>query len=168
METVMPPVKPKPAVVLPIAPALVHEPRPALKRGAAASAAVATRRAIAQQGTNRSRDNVAAPLAAAQPVAKAVPQARPRSYQGSLMSVLPDKWSRVSHAALLKTMSSYLLLRSVLHCWSRDFKRDWRAMIHACAFPAMKRSFLLWLSQPIRTWKSPKVAALHPPRTSVP
>jgi type II secretory pathway predicted ATPase ExeA len=166
IEAAMPPVKPKPAIVVPIAPALVHESKPARNRVAAASAVVATRRAI--QGTNRSRDKAAAPFAAGQPVAKGVQQARPRRYQESLTSVLPDKWSRVSHAALLKTMSSYLLLRSVLHCWGRDFKRDWMAMIHACGFPAMKRSFLLWLSQPIRTWRSPKVGTLHPPRTSVP
>ena len=167
VETAMPPVKPKPAIVLPMAPALVNEPKSAHKRGAAASTVVATRRAIAQQGTHRSREKGAAPLAAAQPVARGVQRPRPRSYQDPLTSVLPDKWSRVSHAALLKAMSSYLLLRSVLHCWGRDFKRDWVAMIHAFGFAAMKRSFLLWLSQPIRTWKSPKVAGLHPPRTSV-
>ena len=87
-----------------------------------------------------------------------------------LTVMIPDEWPRMSHAVLFKVMSSLLLLRKLMQCWARDFKRDWMAMIRATPLPAMKESFLHWLWQPIRPGAlgREKVAALQTRRNVVP
>lgn len=158
------------ARVLPIPTAPVSQPKieHAQAAGAGMAIAIAEKRTVTPAGVNQVADKVSHTRVHAAAAGK-TPQS-PLRRNGSIDMVVLDKWSRMSHAVLLKILSSMLLFRTVLRCWVLEFKRDWVVMIKTTPLLGMRESFLRWLCQPIRAtlWRPAKVTTLQPRRNVVP
>ncbi|HXM97906.1 MAG TPA: AAA family ATPase [Candidatus Dormibacteraeota bacterium] len=87
-----------------------------------------------------------------------------------LRSPMAANLPAIAHPTLFRIISTMLLLQSVLRSWSGEFRSDWQAMIRTTPWPRMKKVFVQWLRQPIRSevWGPTKGAPMRPHRNAVP
>jgi type II secretory pathway predicted ATPase ExeA len=61
----------------------------------------------------------------------------------------PADWTRLSAAILRKISQSVHPVKKLVWQWTREFKRDWNAMIGAIPIPQVKKALLNWLREPL-------------------
>src|SRR6202158_4157457 len=85
-----------------------------------------------------------------------------------LRSPMAANLPAIAHPTLFRIISTMLLLQSVLRSWSGEFRSDWQAMIRTTPWPRMKKVFVQWLRQPIRSevWGPTKGAPMRPHRNA--